>query len=197
LFRNRVLAALTAAVLLLGVTAVSAGAAQAGEQVLHDARADMWQSDFSGGPAREAPGTAAGDVRRAVFLHGPRNVVIRQKYLDLRRVGQYALYSVRLQTGSNLYREVRVETRPGSWGGTARVFNGRGDRTPCATTHRIDYDTNLLVIALPRSCLGTPSLVRGTATGYWADQSRQVFLMDNPHSERANPGGWTRWLRAG
>ncbi|HET6625792.1 MAG TPA: hypothetical protein VFG63_05345 [Nocardioidaceae bacterium] len=196
--RTRALAVLTAALLVLGVTAgvATAGAAAAREVTLHDARGDMWQLHFSGG-TDPAPGTRVGDVRRARFTHGLRRIVVRQRYVDLRRTGAYWLYTVRLQNGSRIYREVELHAGPGSWQGGTAVFNRRGDRVACRVGHRIDYRRNLVVLAVPRRCLGNPHRVRASAASSWAQRRRQVFLTDNPHNRRAGVHTWTRWLRAG
>jgi len=204
--RTRALAVLT--VVLTGVLTVvltgvlvtigaTAGASAAREVVLHDPAGDVWRMGFSGDTQEQAPRTRAGDVRRTVFRHRRANVVIRQRYADLRRIGDYTLYTVRIQNGSRTrYREVQVEAGPRSWRGTVRVFNRRGSRVECDATHRIDYLQNTLVVTVPRTCLGTPAAVRVTASGFWADRSQGSFLVDNPHNERPGAGSWTRWLRS-
>ena len=190
---TRALVVLTAVLLLSGLTA---GAASASERVLHDPAGDMWRADFTG-ETQPAPHTRAGDVRRASFRHGPKNIVIRQRFVDLRRIGKYAAYYARIQNGAkDRYREVQVEARRGSWRGKIRVFDRRGAKVACAATHRIDYAKNTLVIKVPRSCLATPRLVRATTGNAWAQRRDQVFLLDNPHTKRASAPTWTRWVRS-
>lgn len=191
--RTRALAVLTAVLLLVGATAA---AAAAGEVALRDGRGDMWRMDFNGN-TEKAPQTRAGDVRRAVFRHGPENVVVRQRFVDVRRIGSYSLYTVRIQNGASVQREVRVEAGPHAWRGAATVFNRRGERLDCHVEHRIDYDGDVVVISVPRACLGTPKRVRAMADSSWADKRRHVFLMDNPHNARPAARTWTRWLRSG
>lgn len=189
---TRGVALLTTALLMVVATT---GAAAAAEVVVHDPRGDVWRGDYVGTP-RPAPSVHVGDVRRAAFHHGPRTIVVREGFRDLRRIGSYWLYTVRIETGSHRYREVRVEADRRGWRGTARVFDRAGDRVECAVDHRIDYGRNVVRIAVPRSCLGTPARVRATASSYWAHRKRQTFFMDNPHNQQARPTGWTRWLRA-
>lgn len=191
--RTHAAAVLTMALLLVGTTV---GAANAREAVLSDRAGDMWRTGFEGN-TEPAPNMRVGDVRRAAFRHGRANIVIRTRYVDLRRIGDYTLYEARIQNGSKArYREVQVEASPGSWRGTVKVFDLRGDRVSCEATHRIDYDKNILVMAVPRSCLGTPELVRATAGSSWTQREQQVFLLDNPHNERPGATTWTRWLRS-
>lgn len=191
--RTHAVAVLTLVLLLVGSTV---GSANADTTVLNDPAGDMWRTDFEG-RTEPAPHRSVGDVRRAAFRHGKVNIVIRMGYVDLRRAGAYTLYGARLQNGSRTrYREVQVEAGPGAWQGTVKVFDLRGDRVPCKPTHRIDYDENTVVLAVPRSCLGTPAVVRASASSSWTHRGQQVFLLDNPHNERAGATSWTSWLRS-
>lgn len=192
--RARGLVVVAATLLMM---AAGAGAASAREVVLHDPAGDVWRTSFSGDDVRPAPRTRVGDVRRASFSHGPRSIVVRQRFTELRRVGGYSLHVVRLENGSHISREVRVEAAPGSWRGTAKVFDRRGNRVTCRVRHALDYDRNILRVRVPRSCLGKPAMVRASASSYWADRRAQVFFSDNPHNERAETRTWTRWLRSG
>jgi len=192
--RARAVAVLTAALLVVGSTAGMAGAQ---EQVLRDPAGDMWAMDYAGN-STAAPQMRTGDVRRAAFRHRRSDVMVRQRFVDLRRVGRYTQHAVRLQTGSNLYREAVVVAGPGSWGGTVEVFNRRG-RVECDARHRIDYRRETVLIRVPRSCLGEPARVRASADSTWAQSRRDEFLVDNPHHTRAsvNRRTWTRWLGVG
>jgi hypothetical protein len=192
--RARAVAVLTAALLVVGSTA---GVAGAQEQVLRDPAGDMWAMGYAGN-STAAPQMRTGDVRRAAFRHRRSDVMVRQRFVDLRRVGRYTQHAVRLQTGSNLFREAVVVAGPGSWGGTVEVFNRRG-RVECDARHRIDYRRETVLIRVPRSCLGEPARVRASADSTWAQSRRDEFLVDNPHHTRAsvNRRTWTRWLRVG
>ena len=187
---TRALAVLTAALLLV---AMSAGVASAREVLLRDAVGDMWLQDQQGNVS-EAPNSRGGDVRRALFRHGRKNVVVRQRFVDLRRSGEYAQYVIRIKSAKGIFRELLVEASTGSWAGKSRVFNRRGNRVECSATHNIDYALNVVVMKLPRTCIGTPRTVRVTASNYRSDVNRH-FLMDNPHNTESSAQGWTRWLR--
>lgn len=187
---TRALALLTVALLLV---ATSAGAASAREVLLRDPAGDMWRRDLQGSIS-EAPNSHLGDVRRALFRHDQRKIVVRQRFVDLRRTGDYAQYAVRIESAAGTYREVRVEASRRSWAGRSRVFNRRGDRVECATTHDIDYAADVVVMTVPRTCIGTPGKVRATASNYRSDVNHH-FLMDNPHNTGSSAQVWTRWLR--
>ena len=90
--RARAVAVLTAALLVVGSTA---GAAGAQEQVLRDPAGDMWAMDYAGN-STAAPQMRTGDVRRAAFRHRRSDVVVRQRFVDLRRVGRYTQHALRL-----------------------------------------------------------------------------------------------------
>ena len=189
----RAVALLTSVLLMVAATT---GAAAAAGVVLHDPRGDVWRADYVGA-AEPAPSERVGDVRRAAFRHGRRNFVVRERFRDLRRVGAYWLFTVRIENGSHTYREVRVEAGRHARGGTVRVFDRGGEAVDCAARHRIDYERNVVRIVVPRSCLGSPARIRATASSYRADRERRALFMDNPHNRQARPAGWTRWLRAG
>jgi len=172
---------------------MSAGVASAREVRLRDAVGDMWLQDQQGNVS-EAPNSQVGDVRHALFRHSRKNIVVRQRFVDLRRSGDYAQYVVRIESAKGIYRELRVEASSGSWAGKARVFNRRGDLVECATSHDIDYVANVVVISLPRTCIGTPGTVRATASNYRSDVNHH-FLMDNPHNTESSAQDWTRWFR--
>lgn len=187
----RVIAVLTAALLLI---AICTSTASARELVLLDPAGDMWRQDLAGNTP-EPSTSEVGDVRKALFRHGQKNFVIKQRFVDLRRSGDYAQYMVRVESAVGTYREVHVEASPGSWAGKTRVLNRRGSRVECEATHDIDYDANVVVMTLPRTCIGTPRTVRATASNYRSDVNRN-FLMDNPHNTESSAQVWTRWLSA-
>lgn len=179
------------------LVAAFAGPSAARDLDLRDSRQDVWRIDDSGAES-VAPAVTNGDITRTRFRHHPRDIVVVTRFVDLRRVGRYTQHALRLQTGSNVFREVVVVAGPGSWGGTVEVFNRRG-RVDCEARHRIDYRRDTVLIRVPRSCLGDPTRVRASAASTWAQSRRDEFLVDNPHHTRAsvNRRTWTRWLRVG
>jgi hypothetical protein len=174
----------------LVLAVVSTGVANARDVTVRDARHDVWRTN----PKAKAPGVRNGDVVWTLFRHGPRNVVVQTKYVDLARIGSYAQYTLRIENGAHTYREVLVETSPNTWKGKARVFDRRGDRVRCRTRHQISYRANTIRIEVPRRCLNRPTYVRGTAASYWASKGGNIYT-DNPHNKRSTVRIWTRWLR--
>jgi hypothetical protein len=190
------LSGLVAGVVTALLTLAGAAAAHADQVVLRDPAGDVTRTTFGGG-SQPAPRTRVGDVRRAAVRHGRHAVVVRVRYRELRRVGAYWLFEVRLRTGAHRYREVRVEATRHHWRGVERTFDQHGRRVACRVRHRIDYRRDVVRIQVPRACLGTPRRVRATVAGYRADRSRARFYVDDPHDRTAATRGATRWLRAG
>jgi hypothetical protein len=193
---RRTLAAQLATPLVAGLLSVLTAAPAAADDhlVLRDASGDMWRADAVG-EAVPAPASTLGDLRRVDVRHGSANVVVTLRFVDLRRAGSYANYTVRLQTGVRTFREVTLEADRHSWAGSTRVFRHGGNLVRgCGESHRVDYRGNTVRIVLPRSCLGTPRFVRANVNVYRAD-AEDAFFSDNPHDGQAESGAWTRWLR--
>ena len=178
--------------------------ADAGSLTVTDQTGDVSQGrvDLDGGYVYQS-NIREGDFIATSFRHGPRAVVVTSRFRDLGRVGDAHLYFLRLQTGRKLYREVTVQAGPGGWRGVHVVTDRRGDRVRCAATHSIDYDRNVVTVRVPRSCLGDPLVVRGTAAGAWTQQDAQdpsqpdYVQVDNPHDTDTEANTWTRWIRHG
>lgn len=182
----------------------TAAPALAGEVTVRDQTGDVSQGrvDMDGGYVYQS-NIREGDFISTTFRHGPRAVVVTSRFRDLSRVGDVHLYFLRLQTGRKLYREVTVQAGSGAWRGVHVVTNRRGDRVRCAATHSIDYDRNVVTVRVPRSCLGDPRVVRGTAAGAWTkpdpqDPSQPDYVqIDNPHDTDTDADTWTRWIQHG
>lgn len=189
-----VVALACALVLSVAVTGLAAGPATAQSSSLRDARGDMWRWEQVG-RASPAPNSEVGDIRGAVFRHDLRRIVVRVRYVDLRRSGRYANYTLRLRTREHLYREVTLEASHGDWAGRTRVFR-RHDQPvdDCRVRHHLDYGRETVRISVSRECLRLPRSVEASFTSYRSDDG--AFLGDNPHSDRAG-GRWTGWLPAG
>ncbi len=197
--RRVLLGTVLATALSLSFTAPALGA----ERTVRDEARDVLQGRVTDMGGYVYTPVAEGDVLRTTFRHGPRNVVVTSRFRALTRVGIYHAYYTRLQTGSKLYREVTVETRPGAWAGRATVTRRDGSRVRCAVGHRIDYSRSTVRVTVPRSCLKNPRIVRATAANIWAQedeveptQPAYVYL-DNPHNDSHLANTWTAWIRRG
>jgi hypothetical protein len=175
--------------------------ADAASRTYRDGTGDVWAMDPSGdGRHNRARERRHGDIVRTTFRHRQRQVVIRTRFADLgRRGGRYGVV-VRLRTDEHLARWVRLSAGPGenTWRGRTQSYQ-RDNVTPvdCATTHRVDYTDDTVVVRVPRSCLGQPRWVQGTQ-GVVTFSGGRVFT-DNPVDDgpTAHLRGYSPRIRRG
>jgi hypothetical protein len=168
----------TTAACAIALTIASPVAAHAESVTFTDQRGDVW-AHFR--DAKRAPNHARGDILRAVIAHDQRQVVIRTKFVRLDRRGSRFVVAARLRTNSGMNRTVRLQAGPGqaTWQGATHLYRGDNvTRVDCAPTHHIDYATDVAVIRVPRTCLGSPRWVRATMGA--ASIKPRGFFADNP-----------------
>jgi len=192
--------ALVTALLCLAVVAP----AGANHVVVRDQRRDVSESrvgDDAGTVVQS--GIREGDFISTTFQHGRHSVVVTSRFRALDHVGNHHAYFLRLESGRHVYRDVTVQAGPDLWRGRHVVTDRRGDRVRCAVHHSINYRLNVLRVVVPRSCLGGPRVVRGTAATIWTrpdldDSSQPDYLMvDNPHNTNPVVNSWTHWIARG
>lgn len=175
-------------------TAASAAEEPVSRVVLDDPAGDVWAV----GEGENAEWVSAGDVPgadvvRAVVRHGPRMVVVKMIFTDLRRVEPQHYTAVivgRPRSGAAF-----VSTGPGRWRGRHQMVNGNFAPMKCpGLGHSINYDTERVTISVPRRCLGRPRWVRVSMSNFmFHGETPGTFqeITDNPHSARVD-GGLTR-----
>jgi hypothetical protein len=196
---NRTLSAMfTLALAAAGTLATTADRAVAVEDlpsrvILQDGTGDVWTIS---GDSEEFTKTtfASADVTRAVVRHGHSAVRIRMRFADLRRVG-YQAYDATVFTPRRGDYLVTVGSGPGARRGTHQWKAGE---SRCrGLTHTIDYDSNLVTMRIPRSCLGRPRWVKVRLENFTSigdDESSATFYADNPHNHEESPFTYTRRL---
>lgn len=183
-----------ALVLPLSVLTVPAGASAPADPVsrvvLDDPTGDVW----SIGSGEQAPWISAGavptaDVVRAVVRHGRHKVVVRMRFSNLRRVEPQS-YSAMIVSRRH-YGAVFVSAGPKRWMGRHRLVDGNFANVKCPRlSHRINYDTEWISIAVPRRCIGRPRWVKvGMSNFIFRGRTEAEFqeITDNPHSTSAEP----------
>jgi hypothetical protein len=182
--------AVATSVVLLAV----AGAASAQGLRIRDAQHDMWAGAASDQPSqlRAAPHRATGDVLSVRLRHGPRNVVITERFARLDRSGQGDLYGFRLRTDGRVWRDLQVEAyRRSGWEGSLSMLRRNGNLVTCeGLTARIDYGNDLLRLKVPRVCLGDPQWVQLSAVDAHITL-HGTWVVDNPHNAEASYRGWS------
>lgn len=141
-----------------------------------------------------APDTPGADVVRATLVHHPRRFVIRQKFVEL-AAGDRQGYLAWLITDVG-YRMMSLRVTPRHPDGVLRIERNSGRKVVCERARfAIDQETDVVVMSLPRSCLGRPgwvramlfnSVVRPATSESSAPSERRIFV-DNPHNEQSFP----------
>lgn len=177
---------------------LNAAPASAAELMLREGRGDMWRVDFnekSGEEYRPAPAVRNGDAIRVLIRHTATHVVIREKFVALRRTGDLLMVGAEIRTNEGVRRDAFIFADRRNWQGDA-IFSGpRGQGTDCDLEHSLNYATNTAVIKIPRTCLSNPRWVQvRLGDGFL---KRQAFFIDNPHNGQAEPKAWTARIRKG
>lgn len=191
---RRVLTVVAGACAVLG----PAGAASAATLALHDPSGDVWSQDMSGSGYVAAGSKVNTDLVRTSFRHGPRNLVVTNKYVDLRRVGGGFFYSFRLRTNEHVRRFAFISAGPQQWRGHLDLIRPNGDPSGCdGATKQIDYDLDTITVTVPRSCVSNPRWVQFTAEADSFSRDGSSLYTDNPHNDQAQYRGWTTRIRQG
>jgi hypothetical protein len=180
---------------VLGLT-LSAGPAAAERVTVADRRGDVLKVEEGATSGEPAPGSTF-DVWRSTFAHTPERVVARVRFDDLRPTGKRLRVWVNLRDGRGRTHHVGVEAVPGDRSGTAWLMGDRGRDLPCRVRHRIDYADDVVRVSLPRTCLGSPRVLRfGVLTEHVRRTWRYAWL-DDGLSPTVGQVTWTRRLGAG
>lgn len=191
--------AATAAPSLPATPAGSVTGAQVSSVALDDPTGDVWAS----GSGESSPWVSAGDLPTADIVHaearhGRGRVRIEMTFTDLRQEEPQS-YLATLITERRL-RAVYVSAGPDGWGGRHELVNGRFATVRCPRLrHSIDYDTEQVVMSVPRSCLGFPRFVRvGMSNIMFRGETEADFqeITDNPHTTDAEGSQTQRLYRA-
>lgn len=167
--------------------------------VLRDGTGDVWKVNVRTSAWRKVGELPAADVTRAVVRHRSDTVVVRVRFVDLRRTGRQTYWTGIETPRDTFYTE--LVSRRGARAGQLTLFDGpAGARLPCAQlAHRIDYAADLVAVRVPRSCLGTPRWVTaniGNILVLGARPHRRHYA-DNPHDDGPYVNQGTRRLYTG
>jgi hypothetical protein len=184
--------------LLALVAAISIGAlptAAHAERVVHnDARGDLiyqtYNPETSESGEEPAPSATVGDVVRTAVRHRTSNVFVAVTFADLRRADDLSGHVLRLVTNEGLKRNVFLEVTKENPRGSLSMSKSAGPRVTCKGLSRdIDYSTEVLKFAIPRSCLGSPSWVRVGFMSYrYPDSSSYNGYIDDANKNQSYGG---------
>jgi len=175
------LALATTSVLLLGAV----GPAHAAKHVRTDAAADVVRINPETDAQSGAPDVNQGDIRRFVVDHRAGNVFVTARFNDLSRGRQTHIHALQLLT-SSLRRDVTIVVAPQTgWQGRAFFTDRTDNEQRCAhLTTRVAWDTNVVRVKVPRSCLAGPSWVRA-GYGYFRVTPKEEVFADEAYRNGA------------
>ena len=192
-FANRVclLCAFVAVVLM------PTGPSSAEQQAIFDDAHDMQIPDEDG-VLHTDPSVANGDVRKVVYVHGTRNVVVKVKFFELKRSHWRSLVWVTVLDLTDHTRDIKLVWRQTPNGRIERLLITDEDynKVLCPRSRRIDFRHDRLRIVLSRRCFTDP---RRLQFGSWYAREREpVPVYDDPHDAITHPSPVvSRWLRSG
>jgi hypothetical protein len=151
-----------------------------------DQRGDLQSFEGESEQPTPAPAMRNGDIVRTAFNHRVHRITVRAKFADLRRAGAFRGDGIRIVTDEGVRREVSLVAYAGAWRGESVMTRPNGKPVDCAITHKIDYDTNVITVGFPRSCVSDPRWVRLGLGSFWADAGGRVFVDDAQIDGRIN-----------
>jgi hypothetical protein len=161
------------------LTLAGAPGAQARPLVHTDRTTDVRRADHT--PEEPtlvpAPRHHDGDISKVRFANGSV-VALRATFDDLKQTNGYRYDLLKVVTNERVVRTVAVITK----GDTEQVYVERanGEDVPCrGLKHTTDYDADVAVIHVPRSCLGDPRWVKmGYIAATVTSDARLLFIDD-------------------
>jgi hypothetical protein len=174
-----------------GLSVATAGTALAQDLSVTDASGDVYSYTQDTDPGTAEPTVANGDIVKTVFRHTDSRVSARVKFRDLRRRSADAQIEIfRIVTNEGVRRDVALYAgdSPYRWSGTTEMSRPNGKTVACNITHQINYDTNVVTVSFPRTCVSSPrwiqvGLFSGRMTGGW----NTLHLDDAQISGAADP----------
>jgi hypothetical protein len=132
-------------------------AAHAQSVTVPDPRGDVMTQDEVSALFRIVPDHDELDIVRTRFSHGEHRIQVRMAFADLRRDSSRPnYYALRIVSDRSPRRRVRVGVELGRRTSVLRWVRP----ISCPVYHSIDYELDVVIIGLPRSCVGRPRWVR-------------------------------------
>lgn len=161
----------SAVVLAAAAVVLVPSAAQADADSHRDAVGDVRSVAYDPGTGKvvESPSTAEpaarlGDMTKIKVSHTSSSLTFVLRYRDLAKAGFRHVHEVVIVT-PKFARYVDVVAGPGNWKGKAQMSKPNRKKVACSIGRRIDYGDNVVTIKVPRSCVGSPKVVKVGAVG--------------------------------
>ena len=184
---SRSAAALVVATLPFALVATATADDRPTSVTVRDDVGDVWATPVGGDAFAPAPEQRIGDVKAMRVTHQTRTVVVRLRFAELARTGS-ATYELDLRLPDRRV-SAQVATDRRSPTGRHALWSSRGDRLRCpGMSHLVDSDRDVIVVRIPRSCLGAPAWVR--VRNYDLRERAGTLFTDNPHNREAHADRW-------
>jgi hypothetical protein len=165
---------------------------------LSDGTDDVWSiTDSEQDSYQPAGRVPTVDATKAVVAHRKFSLVVRVKFVDLRRVHHQSVAAL-ISTRDRFLIGLAV-AGPGSRAGRDQLVDYELGKVRCpGMTHRYDYDADRVSMRIPRACLKRPRWVKVSVLNSLYKEVDGVFteLTDNPHNAKSSPGSTPRLRRA-
>jgi hypothetical protein len=176
--------------------------AVAGDYVHTDGAGDMYRV-LNRDASAPAPDQVEGDISRVQIKHNRRYVQLFMTVREAKRETLNTFFFFTLQNGRKQVTDVTVGTYPaqGFPDGVLTIKDGRTHRDKrCRGLKgfKISWDTNLVAVTIPRTCVKRPKYLRVQAVSAVDYDTTQDFIDDgqsagNPDTHTA----WSPWVRRG
>jgi hypothetical protein len=185
-----------AAVALTAAPGAVAVSGRPSSVVLRDGTDDVWRVNLRTSAWTRVGDLPSADVTRAVIRHRVGTVLVRQRFVDIRRVGKQTYWTGFGTSTGDYFTE--LVSRRGSRAGHLRLLDGpAGDRVPCpGLSHRIDYAHDVVIVRVPRTCMEGPRWVSANIGNILVLGSKphRRHHADNPHDDQPYVNQGTRRL---
>jgi hypothetical protein len=191
---------------VVGAALVAGSPASAQGMGYTDPAGDMWTENAAADdPAYVLdPTMTNGDIRGGSIYHNRYAVVIRQRFTDLTGVGSIGFVTeaiIRTNEGRTRFIEVGWDKTSGTYAELSRPSADGKTRyaVRCNLTGQLRFDTNTMVVRIPRTCLSSPRWIKVEAGAAYTDVSSTKYFADIARSsgDPDSPLVWTRRLYRG
>lgn len=162
-----------------------------------DPRGDMWKIEEGSTDPWRVPDARLGDITRTKFRHGEANVVVRARFVELRRTGKRFTMWVEMRDGARTTTYLGIQTSRSNRAGRSFLMANDGGDVSCHVQHRIAYGRDTVRAVVPRACLGHPRTLQFRAYSEQVRDDWRYAFIDNALAENVESRVWTAAIRSG
>lgn len=158
---------ITLATLVLGLVALTPGAAHAKSHTMRDASGDVYKVTglLNGNQPTKAPGERVADLTSVTTQHSARAVTITVAMRKLPQDAGAAILQVRTSAGGPAYIVQGIHLGNVAFAEMARGFDATEPLECAGLRAKVRTSSRTVAVTVPRACLGNPRWVR-VGAGY-------------------------------